>query len=292
MNDARFILDKRAIRHAFARSAEAYDDVAVLQREICDRTLTHLDPIKLLPVRVLDLGAGTGYAIPFLRRRYRKAGVVAVDLSHAMIRNAHRQQARRFRNDHFVCADADALPFPDGSFDLVFSNLMLQWCSDLDRTLAECRRLLRSGGLLLFSTFGPDTLKELRACWQKVDTAAHVHVFLDMHDIGDAMIRNGFGGPVLDVETLTVQYGKVERLLRDLKSLGATNAAQGRRRGLLRRTALVEMIEAYDAYQHADGTFPATYEVVYGHCWSPQAGARPQDGSTVATFPVDKLGHL
>lgn len=282
-------LDKSAIRKAFARSAFSYDSAAVLQREVCRRTLEHLDPIRINPRLAIDLGTGTGHALKPLHARYPRAVISAVDLSLPMVLTARRKQSLFARQYRFVCADADALPFASASVDLIVSNLMLQWSPDLDMTLRECRRILRPGGLLLFATFGPDTLSELRTAWRRIDSSAHVHLFVDMHDIGDALIRAGFGSPVLEAERLTMHYQRFNDLLTDLKTLGATNATIGRRRGLTGRNRLASLEAAYRADLQPDSSIPATYEVVYGHCWSPMPAERRQDGSTIATFPFSSL---
>lgn len=260
-------VDKAAARRAFTRAAPDYDGAAVLQREIADRMLERLDYIRLDPRLVLDLGAGTGYAVDGLQRRYRKAQVLALDFAEGMLLQA-RQRGGWRRRPICVCGDAEHLPLASGSVDLVFSNATLQWCNDLTRTFAECLRVLRPGGLLLFSTFGPDTLMELRAAWAAVDGHAHVSGFVDMHDVGDAMVRARFADPVMDVERLTVTYAEVADLMRDLKQLGASNAAIARPRGLTGRARLAAVAAAYEGYR-ADGRIPATYEVVYGLGWAP-----------------------
>jgi len=168
-----------------------------------------------------------------------------------------------------VCADAERLPFVDASFDLVFSNLMLQWATDNDATFAELRRVLRPGGLLLFTSFGPDTLRELRESWARVDDYNHVNLFMDMHDVGDALLNARFADPVMDVEKLTVTYPDARRLMRDLKQIGAHNVTGGRPRGLTGKRHLQAMIDAYERFR-SDGLLPASYEIVYGHAWKAQ----------------------
>ncbi len=257
--------DKASARRSFERAADRYDEAAVLQREVATRLLERLDLVRLSPQRILDLGSGTGYCIDGLLARYRKAEVVALDIALPMLRHA-RRRGRWLRRPRCVCADAERLPFADDSFDLVFSNLMMQWCVDLDATFAELRRVIRPGGLLLFSSFGPDTLKELRAAWGEVDGYAHVNTFLDMHDVGDALLRARFADPVMDVERLTLTYRDVRKLMRELKQIGAHNVTAGRPRGLTGRHRLQRLVEAYERFRH-DGLLPATYEIVNGHAW-------------------------
>ncbi len=257
--------DKDQARRSFGRAAASYDEAAVLQREIGSRLLERLDLMKIQPRDILDLGSGTGQCIDGLFSRYRKARVVALDIAPPMLKRA-RQRGRWLRRPQCICADAERLPFGDNSFDLVFSNLMLQWCVDLDAAFSELQRVLRPGGLLLFSSFGPDTLRELRESWREVDRYAHVNTFLDMHDVGDALLRTRFADPVMDVERLTVTYPDVWKLMRELKQVGAHNVTGGRPRGLTGKRHMQQLVEAYEKYR-CDGVLPASYEVVNGHAW-------------------------
>jgi malonyl-CoA O-methyltransferase len=266
-------IDKAAARRAFDAAANGYEAVAVLQREIGNRMLERLGYIRLAPKRVLDLGCGPGVALDGLARRYRGAEIVAVDFALNMLRRA-RRRGHWLNRPRVICADAEALPLADDSVDLVFSNATLQWVNDLDATFREVLRVLRPGGLMLFSTFGPDTLRELRAAWAAVDQGAHVSPFLDMHDIGDALVRARFADPVMDVERMTLTYADLRGLMRDLKQLGAHNALTGRARGLTGRRRLAALEQAYES-QRRGGRLPATYEVVHGHAWV-TAKAQPQ----------------
>ncbi len=258
--------EKHQARRSFAAAANGYDAAAVLQREVGKRLLERLDLMQLQPLRVLDLGTGTGQCLGGLLGRYPKADVVALDIALPMLTHA-RKRGRWLRRPRCVCADAERLPFPDNSFDLLFSNLMLQWCVDIEAAFAEFQRVLRPGGLLLFSTFGPDTLKELRSSWETVDGASHVNIFLDMHDIGDALVRTRFADPVVDVERLTLTYPDVWQLMRELKQIGAHNVTAGRARGLTGRARMQRLVAAYEQYRHA-GVLPASYEIVNGHAWT------------------------
>ena len=168
---------------------------------------------------------------------------------------------------HYTVADMEALPFIDSSMDLVISNLTFQWANELDNVLLECHRVLKPGGLLMFTTFGPDTLKELRACWQQVDeTVNHVNQFIDMHDVGDALMRARFADPVMDMEMLTVTYEDAMLIMRDLKSIGAHNVTAGRRRTLTGKSRLVKLKQCYEQYRN-NNVLPVSHELIYGHAW-------------------------
>jgi len=275
-------VDPRAVRRAFARAAATYDGAAILQREVGTRMAQRLDYVRLAPARVLDAGCGTGEAIGEFGARYPDARIVGLDLALPMVAAAHarasvgRSTLRRLLRPvlrgpagampSFVCADLCALPFAGVSYDLVWSNLVLQWINDLPRAFGEVRRVLRVGGLFTFTTFGPDTLKELRAAFARVDGHTHTNRFVDMHDIGDALVHAGFADPVMDMEQLTLTYGAPDAVLRELKSLGATNATRGRPRGLTGRARWRRLLEALERLR-VDGRIPATFEVVYGHAW-------------------------
>jgi malonyl-CoA O-methyltransferase len=275
-----YALDPAWARRSFDRAAQSYDAAAVLHTSARNELLGRLDLMAIAPQVVVDAGTGTGHGARALQRRYPKALVVALDFSAGMLKAAARQKTwlKPFVR---LCADAERLPFAAASVDLIVSNLLLQWC-DPDTAFSEFRRVLKPHGLLTLTTFGPDTLRELRAAWIAVDAHTRVHSFIDMHDLGDAMVRNGFVSPVLDVEQFTLQYNDVRGVAADLKALGAHNATAGRPKGLTGRRKFVAMQSAYEL-QRRDGRLPATYEVVFAHAWVPaQAPQRStEDGTEV-----------
>ncbi|MBI4190021.1 MAG: malonyl-ACP O-methyltransferase BioC, partial [Betaproteobacteria bacterium] len=220
-------LDKRLLRRSFEKAAAGYDAAAVLQHEVCRRMLSRLDYIKHRPAAILDAGSGTGNVVAALRARYPQARLYALDIALAMVRRARGRtpwwQRLLGRGVLPVCGDIEQLPLRDAAVGMVWSNLALQWMNDSQRAFAECRRVLAPGGLLMFSTFGPDTLKELRAAYQGIDRYTHINRFIDMHDIGDMLVHGGFADPVMDMEYITLTYSDVLALMRDLKAIGAHN---------------------------------------------------------------------
>ena len=284
-----FDIDLARVRRSFGRSARSYDAAAVLQKRVRDELLERLDVVRLEPAVVLDLGAGTGHASLALKRRYRSSQVIALDIAEGMLREAGRRQTllRRFRR---ICGHAAALPLRDAGVDLVFSNLMLQWCQDPDAVFGEIRRVLKPGGLFTFTTFGPDTLVELRRAWAAGDERTHVNRFIDMHDLGDALVRSGLAEPVMDVERFTLTYDEVRDLMRDLKDIGAHNANAGRPRGLTGKGTLARMTAAYEAFRR-DDRLPATFEVVYGQAWCPVAPRRRKGLPGEILVPIGKIGR-
>jgi len=261
------VFSKWKVRRAFDRAADSYDEAAVLQKEVCSRLLEKLDYIRLSPGLILDAGVGTGESIKPLMSRYKKARLIALDLSERMLDKASAHGGL-LRRPEPVCADIEQLPFRDACFDLVFSSLTLQWCNDLQATLQDLLRVLRPGGLLMFTTFGPDTLKELRACWRQIDAAVHVNEFADMHDVGDGLLQTGYADPVMEAEVITLTYPGLDLLMADLRAIGANVTADGGRRGLTTPAVLSRLRQAYEAYRH-QSQLPASYEVIYGHAWKP-----------------------
>jgi malonyl-CoA O-methyltransferase len=282
--------DKRAARRAFDRAAPRYDDAAALQQEVGRRLLEHLDPIRIEPRRIVDLGCGTGAHLVELGKRYRAAQVIGIDFSAAMLGKA-ASRARWWRRvagggARLLRADAEKLPLAAASVDFTFSNLALHWC-DPQAFFAEAARALATNGLLLFSTFGPDTLLELRDAFRAVDDAPHVHGFIDMHDLGDALVEAGFADTVMEMERITVEYADVAALARELRLTGSVNASRHRRRALMAPSRWKAMTARYEQLRR-DGAIPATIEVVYGHAWK-VAPQRIADGRQVIGFRAREM---
>ena len=261
-------VDTKQVQHAFNDAAKNYDAHALLQRTVVNRLMEAFDHIKIEPNVVLDLGSGSGYGANQLKRQFKKAHIYQADLSIEMLKGSRKKSSRFFSKDHFFCVDANKIPLSDQSVDLVFSSLMLQWSNNPDAVFAEVKRVLKPEGVFVFTTFGPDTLKELRESWRQADGNVHINAFTDMHDIGDALIRGGLDAPVLSIENIVLTYDECLQLMRDLKSIGAHNVNLGRRKTLTGKQRLEKAIQYYETYR-TNNKLPATYEVIYGHAWKP-----------------------
>lgn len=306
------LFDARQVRRAFSRSASGYDAVAQLQRLAEARLMESLDYLddpalaRKPPQRVLDLGSGTGHASALLQQRWPKAEILSLDLALPMLRQARTasKPASRWlsplltaqwlsnpfaRAPVQVCADARRLPLADGSVDVVFSNLCLQWVEDLDAVLNGFRRVLKPEGLLLFSTFGPETLWELRDAFAQADAAPHVSPFVDTAGVGDALVNAGFFQPVVDRDEEITVYPDMPALMHELRALGATNALSGRRATLTGRGRFAAAAAAYEAHR-LDAGLPATWEIISAMAWAPAPGAPIREGGAdLAAVPVSRI---
>ena len=292
MTDA-YLLDKARVRASFDRAANTYDAAAVLQKLVRDEMLSRLDLVKIKPEALLDAGCGTGHGSFSLQKRFKNAQVVSLDIALGMLQKTKSQQPflnKLFSKQQLLCADIENLPIANGSMGLVWSNLALQWCNDLDGAFAEVARVLQPESLFVFSTFGPDTLKELRVASNNGHT--HVSRFIDMHDIGDALTRAGFSAPVLDVEHYTLTYDDVKSVMKDLKNIGARNATNGRARGLQGKGFLQNLTQQYEQFRiglkEDGGKLPATFEVIYGHAWTKEQKPDLGAGVSPITFHAHK----
>lgn len=287
--DQAFMLDTAALRRQFERAASTYADVDVLAREVARRMDERLEYIRHEPTRILDLGCGPGADLELLQRRYPQAIRIGVDFAAPMLARARGERTLLDRLRHFgrqtgpmlACADAATLPLARGSISFAWSNLMLNWLTDPLPALKEVHRVLEIGGLLMFSTLGPDTLRELRAALPDTH-GERVHRFIDMHDLGDALVQAGFSDPVMDMEMVTLTYRDVDELLRDLRHSGSTNASTARPRGLSGKDGWQTARAALERLRR-EGRIPATFEVVQGHAWK-AAPRTTEDGRSVIRF--------
>ena len=289
--------DNRQVRRAFSRAAAGYDAASALQRDVESQLLESLEfwPAKYrtrVPERVLDLGSGPGRGAMAMRKRWPKAQVIAVDLALPMLREARRQESWNplRRGIDRVCADAGALPLAPGSLDVLFSNLCLQWVDDLPAALAGFRRALRPGGMLAISTFGADTLHELRWAFSQADDAPHVSRFVQIAELGDALVHAGFRDPVVDRELTETYYPDLPALMRELRTLGATNALRGRRGTLTGKARFTRAAGAYAAEFDTGNGLRASWETITAVAWAPEAGAPIREaGAEIATFPATRI---
>lgn len=287
---APIFLDKRRVRAGFQRNAAHYEKANFLAREIGTRMSERLELLRVSPRTVLDLGSGTGIGTRMLRERYPGAEVVAIDIAFAMLARSGTSASwwqrswQRLKRElpARICGDIERLPLRERGFDMVWSNLALHW-THLPSVLAEVYRVLRPGGVFMFSTLGPDTLKELRASYAQADALGHVNRFADLHDVGDMLVAARFADPVMDMECLTFTYEGVDDLLRELRTGGGRNANVDRPTGLSGKRGYTRMREAYEAFRR-DGRLPATFEVVYGHAWRSQSERHTAAGEAVVEF--------
>ncbi|MCI1041998.1 methyltransferase domain-containing protein [Caballeronia zhejiangensis] len=286
--------DPRRLRAIFDGRAAAFDEVAFLPREIAERMRERLEYIKVAPMRVLDAACGAGADLAGLRERFAEASVTGIDISSAMLARARAAEAtdadngagwRRFlpstlakafgaRGPQLAQADFSALPFASGAFELLWSNLALHWHARPDLVFPEWQRVLKVNGLLMFSTFGPDTLRELRAAYREAERTlglapqAHTIDFVDMHDLGDMLVESGFEIPVMDQEVLTITYKSPESLFADVTRWGAYPFERAFDEGHADAKAVRGAVhQALEALRRDDGTIPLTFEVIYGHAW-------------------------
>ncbi|PKO81232.1 MAG: malonyl-[acyl-carrier protein] O-methyltransferase BioC [Betaproteobacteria bacterium HGW-Betaproteobacteria-13] len=294
--DSNFQLDRRLLKRRFDRAATRYDSTDVLAREIARRMDERLDYIKITPKRIIDLGCGTGSDLLKLATRFPEAELLGLDFSLPMLEQCRQRTtpqtgpARRLlgrltgsarRGTQLIAADASALPLPRASVSLAWSNLMLPGLHDPLPALQELHRVLEVGGLLMFSSFGPDTLRELREALPD-QAGERVHRFIDMHDIGDVLVKAGFSDPVMDMEMLTLTYNDLDSLLNDLRASGGNNAASSRPRGLSGRSGWAAARAHYEKMR-TEGRLPATFEVIQGHAWKAPAKTT-EDGRAVIQF--------
>lgn len=289
------LFDHRHVRRAFGRAAAGYDAASPLQREIESRLLESLDHYPMrhgdaTPTRVLDLACGPARAANAMRTRWPKAQVIAADAALPMLQHARdntRGHWLRTREIARVAADLRALPFADGAFDVLFCNLALQWIEDLPRAFAEFRRVMRPGGLLLASTFGSETLVDLREAFAAADAVPHVSPFTAIAPFGDALVAAGFREPVLDRDVFVEHRASFADILHDLRAMGATNALHARRHALSGRARFAA---AGQAHAHDEHGYPMRWEAIYAQAWAPEPGTPMRDGDgEIAQVPLARI---
>ena len=268
-------LDLRSVRTASRRARHFDPQDTILARRSGEELVERLGLLNFVPEVILDLGCGAGTESRTLAERFSAAYVVGLDICPLPL---HTQSSER--NWVPVTGNANTLPFAKATFDLVFANLVLPWCNP-DAALKEVRRILKPGGVVVFSTLGPDTLAELRVAWEYVDDHPHVHSFADMHNVGDALLGAGFTEPVVDTDRVYFSYGELKKLVDDLRALGATNAMTGRRRSLTGKDRWQAFADAYHSNALQQGRLQATFEVVYAVAWASEQSAAGHTGVRV-----------
>lgn len=296
-------IDLARVRSLFADPAQVAESV-FLRREIAARMMERLSLVRIEPERVVDAGCGEGADLSALQKRFPQATLLGLDASPAMLSEAQRHQQsaqsamRRLLQQwlpaasgkdagaNLLCGNFSQLPLPLNAVDVVWSNLALHWHPQPDQVFVEWRRVLRTDGLLMFSCFGPDTFKEIRAAFASVDREPHTLPFVDMHDFGDMLVNAGFSTPVMDMETLTVTYASVDKLFADARAWGG-NPLDTRRRNLLGRRAWQQVRQALEQNRRPDGSIPLTFEVIYGHAFRP-APRKTTSGESIIRFDLPK----
>lgn len=287
-------IEKKDIAQSFSKAAPTYDAAAFVQKEIGTRLLERLDLLKSPPTTILDVGAGTGSITRLIQNKFPKSKIIGLDLAQGMSHFAKSKQPwHLWKNKPFyVCGDTEFLPFANNSFDLIYSNFTLQWCFNLKQAFAEFKRVLKPNGMMFFTTLGPQTLMELRSALKKISKAQHINDFTDMHDIGDILFNGAFSDPVMDMEIITATYQSVRQILSDLKATGARNMNVKRAKGCTGKALFKQMMQAYEAFKLPDGTYPVTYEVLYGHAWLKEALVHKQDPDGVVRIPGSRIPRL
>lgn len=285
MKNSSHLTWRQRIVQSFDNACDTYDEASVLQTTIATELLSRLTLLKIKPNVMVDIGAGTGKATQQLASYYPQATLLGIDLALLPLRKA--AMLTYPLSAIFIRADAMQLPLADNSVDFVFSNAMLPWCDDLTALFAEIQRVLTPGGLLMFTTFGPDTLRELRHSWQQIDDGACVNTFQDMHDIGDLLVKNAFVNPVMDVETYTLMYATVKDLLSDLCAVGS-HVMQAMDTSLIERQHLQRLQVAYENYR-VESDLPATYEVIYGHAFKRDSASLQKSPQRRQRISIDQI---
>ena len=285
-------VDRRHVARRFSRAAPTYGEGDFLVREIDRRMQERLDYVSLQPKRIVDLGCSRGGSFAGLSARYPEAELIGLDISPAMLAAGLQQRPGwqrwlgigRSGDPVRLAADAAHLPLKSRSAAMVWSNLLLHWLDDPIPALAEAHRVLEIGGLLMFSTLGPDTLRELRSAF--ADGYAHTQRFADMHDLGDMLVGCGFADPVMDMEVVTLTYDDFDAMLAELRAAGSACAMKARRHGLTGRQAWSAARTAYESMRR-DGRLPATFEIIYGHAWKAAPKQTP-DGRAIVRFDLPR----
>jgi len=262
------MIDKEYKRKVFDRHAKTYDEYSSLQNKISDNLFKKLDLIEVRKDLILDLGCGTGRNGRILKEKYQNIRLINYDFSINMLKEAKKKQYKMLGNkSEFVCGDIEELSFTENTFDVIWSTSSLQWCNNLSDIFKKAKSILKPGGLFIFSTFGPNTLFELRSITKKISNYQKTNNFLDVLSIKDKLIKEGFSNPVIDLEEFCLTYKNINKLLLDLKKIGATSGFKRKKNGLSGKIFLKLISDGYKEYSY-DGIYPATYEAIYCYAWN------------------------
>jgi malonyl-CoA O-methyltransferase len=285
MEDKPGSLRLRDVERRLQRAARQFREADFVHRHTAAGIVERMAPVQLDAARVVDLGSATGRDRKILQQRFRKAMVIGIDRSAAMLSEARRHRSW-FAAARDIRADAARLPLLTGSIDLVYANLLLPWIDDHAAVFAEAARVLRAGGLFTFATLGPDSFRELRAAWGDTDTRSHVRHFPDMHNVGDQLVHSGLRDPVLDVETLGLEYRDTKSLFRDIARTATGNSLRHRQPSLTGKGDFKNMVERLTK---GGAALPVaiTLELVFGHAW----GAGPRESADEFRVPATAIGR-
>lgn len=279
---------KQRLIQKFNHTAKTYHHAAALNHEVGSRLVENLNFMKIQPRMILDLGAGCGYISNLLRNTYPVAEIIALDMAEQRLHVGKKMTSSK--KIHWLCADAEQFPLKPNSMELIVSNLMLPWVTNLSQLFENCLSWLKPGGLFLFSTPGMGTLPELEASWGWADDFPHVHPNHELHDIGDALKNAGFEDAVVNQEKLILSYSSVLELVRDLKNLGSSNALSTRRNTLTGKQRWDKFLSGYENFRDEQHRIPATCFILYSHAWKPkQTISKTSDGMIEINVPIHAI---
>ena len=262
------MIDKEYKRKVFNRNAKTYDEYSSLQNKISDNLFKKLDLIEVRPNFILDLGCGTGRNGGILKEKYQNIRLINYDFSINMLQEAKKNQHKVLgAKSEFICGDIEKLSFSENTFDVIWSTSSLQWCNNLSDIFKRAKLILKPGGLFIFSTFGPNTLFELKNVTKRISNYQKTNNFLDVLSIKDKLVKEGFSNPVIDSEEFCLTYQNINKLFLDLRKIGATSGFKSKKIGLSGKSFLKLISDGYKEYSY-DGIYPATYEPVYCYAWN------------------------
>ena len=252
---------KIKILKSFDAKSSSYDEHSFVQKEVSERMIKRLKFLKSKPLNILDIGCGTGYLSNLISQYLPNSNIVCMDFSYEMVSQCKNKNIKL----EPLVADAEYMPFKTSTFDLVISSFTLHWCQQIDKIFSDIFRILKNDGNFMFTTVGPDTLKELRNAYKLIDNYEHINTFNDMHDYGDILLSSGFHDPVMDVERLIIEYKNFNEILKSLRKTGASTVIYNESKFTAKKS--LKDLENYYKKNSENGLFPVTYEMIYGVAW-------------------------